>query len=215
MLKPAEKTSTSCWCVSNRVSQTNHSSKLFISQTHHFGIVLDQLNRFPTSTSNSWLEEPPAFSTVIINSAWTKWILKLWNSSKWVRQGKSGGENYQVWCWGPVIGFFDWLQQSQSFLETNINLPIFARCKPRRGNIFGCDSSPRSPNVSMSVCLCVTLATTVLKIWTLKFLDWRNSEGLLKEFWRTYKSQPPGLWDLYSHNLIIYHAMGQCSMNMN
>ena len=30
--------------------------------------------------------------------------------------------------------------------------------------IFGCDSSPRSPNVSVCVCLCVTLATTVLKL---------------------------------------------------
>ena len=29
-------------------------------------------------------------------------------------------------------------------------------------NIFGCDSSPRSPNVSLCVCLSVTLATTVL-----------------------------------------------------
>ena len=33
--------------------------------------------------------------------------------------------------------------------------------------IFGCDSSPRSPNVSLCVCLCVcvcvTLATTALK----------------------------------------------------
>ena len=28
--------------------------------------------------------------------------------------------------------------------------------------IFGCDSSPRSPNVSMCVCVYVTLATTVL-----------------------------------------------------
>ena len=32
-------------------------------------------------------------------------------------------------------------------------------------SVFGCDSSPRSPNVSLSVCVCVcvTLATTVLK----------------------------------------------------
>ena len=44
--------------------------------------------------------------------------------------------------------------------------------------LFG-DSSPRNSNVSALVCLCVPLATTVLKLWTVKFLDWRTSEGLL------------------------------------
>ena len=86
-------------------------------------------------------------------------------------------------------------------------------------SVFGCDSSPRSPNVILCVCLSVTLATTVLKLKTLKFLVlkdfwmtseghlkdfWRTSEWLLKDFWRTLdfmvykftKSQPPGLRDL-------------------
>ena len=40
--------------------------------------------------------------------------------------------------------------------------------------VFGCDSSPRSPNVSL--CVCVTLATTVLT---------RTYKELLKDFWRT------------------------------
>ena len=65
--------------------------------------------------------------------------------------------------------------------------------------IFGCDSSPRSPNVL----LCVTLATTVLQLTTAVY---RSYKGLLKDFQRTLnfglqnllvnKSQPPGLWDL-------------------
>ena len=35
---------------------------------------------------------------------------------------------------------------------------------PQHTLLFGCDSSLRSPNVSLSVCLSVTLATTVLKL---------------------------------------------------
>ena len=51
------------------------------------------------------------------------------------------------------------------------------------------DSSPRSPNVSVCVCLSVTLATTVQDFWrtsTGLLRDfWRTSEGLLQDFWRT------------------------------
>ena len=70
--------------------------------------------------------------------------------------------------------------------------------------------------VCVSVCLSVTLATTVLKLKTVFSSEgllkdfWRTSGGLLKDFWRTldfrlyglqnlivYKSQPPGLPDLF------------------
>ena len=59
--------------------------------------------------------------------------------------------------------------------------------------IFGCDSSPRSPNVSLcvcvSVCLSVTLVTTVLQDFcrtsTGLLKDFLNSTGLLQDFYRT------------------------------
>ena len=51
--------------------------------------------------------------------------------------------------------------------------------------IFGCDSSPRSPKVSLCVCVCHTCynCTKALnfKVFRLKDL-WRTSEGLLKDF---------------------------------
>ena len=63
-------------------------------------------------------------------------------------------------------------------------------------HLFGCDSSPRSPNVSMSVCYTCYNCTKVL-LWT---------SGLLKDFgiktsnfivYKIYKSQLPGLRDLF------------------
>ena len=44
-------------------------------------------------------------------------------------------------------------------------------------NIFGCNSSPRSPNVSLSVCLSVTLATVLYCIKAINFKVFR-----LKDF---------------------------------
>ena len=53
-------------------------------------------------------------------------------------------------------------------------------------SIFGCDNSPRTPNVCLSVCPfvrpSVTLATAVLQLTT--------TEGLLKDFKRTSKGLP-------------------------
>ena len=43
--------------------------------------------------------------------------------------------------------------------------------------IFGCDSSPRSSNVSLLVCVSVCLSHLLQLYWT--------SEGLPKDFWRT------------------------------
>ena len=77
-------------------------------------------------------------------------------------------------------------------------------------DIFGFDSSPRSPNVCLLVCvfvcLCVILATTVLKLKTLKVLDFGplNDFGLdfrlygLKTL-LVYMSQPQGLRHLLLH----------------
>ena len=49
--------------------------------------------------------------------------------------------------------------------EQLTNLLMFTSLKVGWSKIiFGCDSSPRSPNVSLSVCLSVTVATTVQKL---------------------------------------------------
>ena len=81
-----------------------------------------------------------------------------------------------------ILGWFTLLEMDRCHIHAWSN--IF--------HVFGCDSSPRSPNVCVCVCVCVsvTLATTVLKLKTLKFLVlkdfWMTSEGLLKDFWRTF-----------------------------
>ena len=67
--------------------------------------------------------------------------------------------------------------------------------------VFGCDSSPRSPNVSM--CVCVSVGHTLYNCTkALNFKVFR-----LKDFRRTSKglpkSQLPGLQDLF---LIHIHA---------
>ena len=80
--------------------------------------------------------------------------------------------------------------------------------------IFGLEVL-RSPNVSLSVCLCVRHTcynyTGLLK----DFL--RTSKGLLEDFGLyalqnllVYKSQPPGLWDLLSFKLQIKKIFCGC-----
>ena len=54
--------------------------------------------------------------------------------------------------------------------------------------VFGCDSSPRSPNVSVSVCHTCYNCTKALNFKVFRLKDfWRTSKGLPKDFQRTYK----------------------------
>ena len=63
--------------------------------------------------------------------------------------------------------------------DKELKASLRAVCTVSTEKVFGCDSSPRSPNVI--VCLSVTLATTVLKLKTVNvFRLW--TLGLLKDF---------------------------------
>ena len=65
--------------------------------------------------------------------------------------------------------------------DKELKASLRAVCTVSTEKVFGCDSSPRSPNVI--VCLSVKLATTVLKLEILNFLDFRLwTLRLLKDF---------------------------------
>ena len=54
----------------------------------------------------------------------------------------------------------NWLEEkSWEVLVNSLNRSYITSCS----DVFGCDSSPRSPNVSVFVCLCVTLAYNCTK----------------------------------------------------
>ena len=112
--------------------------------------------------------------------------LWLWLGSQWGghadRQHQSGDREDHSSCSqqrdcdqeGDIRSDHRVVARIQWLLSLRANIQNQVRIR----NIFGCDSSPRSPNVSVSVCVCVTLATTVLDFC-------RTSAGFLQDFCRT------------------------------
>ena len=84
-------------------------------------------------------------------------------------------------------------------------------------SIFGCDSSPRSPNVRLSVCLSHLVQLTTGDYRWLQLTDFRRTSNRpLNDFvlyglqnLLVYKSQPPGLRDLFLNRSLHFTKLSK------
>ena len=108
----------------------------YLTALNRSSLKFDSPSMFHINRTNSMFQDPT--------------ISEMFTPQGFLSQQFTGTKEQWSWCQTTT---FTW-----STLVWNISFLSSGE------TIFGCDSSPRSPNVSLSVCLSVTLATTVLKL---------------------------------------------------